>query len=294
MAQKKTESLSIEDKRKLIESADHSRTIRQQCGLIGLPSSTFYYEPCRESEFNLLIMNEIDRIYTAHPDYGKRRMSVTLRKNGFDAGLELARSLMKKMGLEATGPKPNLSKPHPGHKIYPYGLRGLEVSRVNQVWSTDITYIPMRNGFLYLTAVMDWYSRYILSWKLSNSLDGLFCREVLLEAMAVFGKPEWFNTDQGAQYTSFEFIEILVDAGIQISMDGRGRALDNVWIERFWRAVKYEEVYARDYSDGLVAHRSLETYFPYYNNERPHSSLYYEAPADVYNGVKRGKTIVIR
>lgn len=229
-------------------------------------------------------MKEIDKLYTAHPDYGKRRMSIMLKKIGINVGVELARTLMKRMGLEAIGPKPNLSKPHPAHKKYPYGLRGVVIEKPNQVWSTDITYIPMKNGFLYLTAVIDWYSRYILSWKLSNSLDGLFCREVVLEALERFGTPEWFNTDQGSQYTCLEFIKILEDAMIQISMDGRGRALDNVWIERFWRTVKYEEIYPRDYVDGLEAHQKLGVYFPYYNEERPHSSLSYETPAQVYRG----------
>jgi putative transposase len=223
-------------------------------------------------------------------------MSIKLREQGLDVGVELARTLMKRMGLEAIGPKASLSKPHPNHKIYPYGLRGMMIVKANQAWSTDITYLPMRNGFLYLTAVIDWYSRYILAWKLSNSLDGLFCREVLQDALNKFGKPEWFNTDQGAQYTCFEFIHILEGAGIQISMDGRGRALDNVWIERFWRTIKYEEIYPRAYADGLSALRSLEAYFPYYNSERPHSALGNATPEQIYQGLvnDRQKPVVIR
>ncbi len=230
----------------------------------------------------ILIMNEIDSIFTERPEYGKRRMSFILRERGFDVGVRLTRSLMQQMGLEAVGPKPNLSKPHPNHKIYPYGLKGVKIYAPNQAWSTDITYIPMRNGFLYLTAVMDWYSRYILSWRLSNSLDGLFCREALLEALANFGKPQWFNTDQGAQFTSLEFISILEMHGIQISMDGRGRALDNVWIERFWRTVKYEEIYLKSYIDGLDAMRHLSAYIAYYNERRPHSALAYKPPCSIY------------
>lgn len=198
------------------------------------------------------------------------------------------RKLLKKPYLEKMGlfpayiyPKPNLSKSQPGHKIYPYLLRGVEIRRRNQVWSTDITYLPMRNGFLYLTAVIDWFSRYVLAWKLSNSLDGLFCREVLLEALKR-GTPDIFNTDQGAQYTSIEFTKILAEAGIQISMDGRGRALDNVWVERLWRTVKQEEVYIRDYVDGYDAHRSLTRYFGFYNEERLHSSLGYVSPGEMY------------
>ena len=190
------------------------------------------------------------------------------------------------MGIETIYPKPNLSKACPGHKKYPYLLRGIEIVRTNQVWSTDITYVPMRNGFLYLTAVIDWYSRYILAWKLSNSLDGIFCREVLKEALRR-GRPDMFNTDQGAQYTSIEFTGILIEAGIQISMDGRGRALDNVFIERLWRSVKQEEVYIRDYIDGLEAHRSLEKYFEFYNEERLHSSLGYISPGMIYRGERQ-------
>ncbi len=189
---------------------------------------------------------------------------------------------MLKMGLEAVGPKPNLSKRNPQHKIYPYALKGVEIVRPNQVWSTDITYIPMPHGFLYLTAVIDWYSRYILSWKLSNSLDGLFCREVLIEALEKFGTPDWFNTDQGSQYTCLEFTKILCDKGIQISMDGRGRALDNIWIERFWRTLKYEEVYLKCYSDGQEAYDSLTKFFCYYNEKRPHSAFDYACVGQIY------------
>lgn len=246
-----------------------------------MPRSTYYYEPCREDTFNLAMMNEVDLIYTEHPYYGKRRMSIELKKKGHNVGIDLARTLMKRMGIEAIYPKPNLSKPHPGHKVYPYLLRGVEIVRINQVWSTDITYLPMRNGFLYLTAVIDWYSRYVLAWKLSNSLDGIFCREVLLEALGR-GTPDIFNTDQGAQYTSVEFTKILEAAGILISMDGRGRCLDNVWIERLWRSVKQEEVYIRDYIDGGDAHSGLDRYFNFYNETRPHSSLGYRAPGVIY------------
>lgn len=227
------------------------------------------------------MMREIDQLFMAYPFYGKRRISTVLKSRGHDVGVDLARTLMRRMGLEAIYPKPNLSKPYPGHKIYPYLLRGVEIERINQVWSTDITYVRMRHGFLYLTAVIDWYSRYVLAWALSNSLDGIFCREVLRAALTR-GTPEMFNTDQGAQYTSIEFTGILLSAGIQISMDGRGRALDNVWVERLWRTVKQEEVYIRDYADGLEAHRSLEGYFTFYNEERPHSSLGYISPGAIY------------
>ncbi len=255
--------------------------IEHQCKLLGLSRSTYYYEPCYDDAFNLAMMRAIDQIFMAYPFYGKRRISAVLKSRGHEVGVDLARVLMKRMGLEAIYPKPNLSKLHPGHKIYPYLLREVEIERRNQVWSTDITYLPMRNGFLYLTAVIDWYSRYVLAWRLSNSLDGIFCREVLQDALKK-GTPDIFNTDQGAQYTSIEFTKILIEAGIKISMDGRGRALDNVWVERLWRTIKQEEVYIRDYVDGLDAHRSLEKYFDFYNEERLHSSLGYVSPGVIY------------
>lgn len=264
---------------------DPDFSIEKQCDLLGLARSTYYYIPCSESAFNLAAMREIDKLYTSHPEYGKRRMSIMLKRVGMNVGVDLARTLMIKMGLEAIGPKPKLSQPHPAHKKFPYRLRDIVIVCPNQVWSTDITYIPMRNGFLYLTAVIDWYSRYILSWRLSNSLDGHFCRDVVCEALERFGKPEWFNTDQGAQYTCLEFIKILEDARVEISMDGRGRALDNVWIERFWRTVKYEEIYPKNYEDGRVAYEGLGHYFPYYNTVRPHSALNYMTPEQVYKGV---------
>lgn len=270
----------------MLVEPDPKLTIERQCALLELSRSTYYYQPGREDEFNLAAMKEIDVLFTEHPYYGKRRMSVELRKKGYDVGIDLARTLMRRMGLEAVYPKPKLSQRCPTHKVYPYLLRGMETTRVNQVWSTDITYLRMRNGFLYLTAVIDWYSRYVLAWRLSNSLDGMFCREVVTEALCS-GCPEVFNTDQGSQYTAVEFTRILEAAGIRISMDGRGRALDNVWIERFWRTVKQEEVYIRDYRDGGEAHESLARYFQYYNEQRPHSSLGYRAPGIIYRGASQ-------
>ena len=260
---------------------DPQLTIQRQCQLVDLPRSTYYYEPCGDETFNLAMMKEIDLLYMEHPYYGKRRMSIELKKKGHEVGIDLARTLMKSMGIEAIYPKPNLSKPHPNHKVYPYLLRGVKIKQTNQVWSTDITYLPMKHGFLYLTAVIDWYSRYVLAWRLSNSLDGIFCREVVQDALRK-GKPNIFNTDQGAQYTSIEFTQMLEAAGILISMDGRGRALDNVWIERLWRTVKQEEVYIRDYADGTDAYQSLDRYFIFYNENRPHSSLGYQSPGTIY------------
>lgn len=227
-------------------------------------------------------MKEIDQIYTAYPFYGKRRISITLKQRGLNIGVDRTRTLMQRMGIAAIYPKPNLSRSNPEHKIYPYLLRGMNVSRRDQVWSTDITYIPMVAGFFYLTAIIDWFTRYILAWELSNLLDGKFCRNILEKALTA-GKPEIFNTDQGAQYTSNRFTEILTNHGVKISMDGKGRALDNIYIERFWRSLKYEEVYINDYRDGIDAHKGLESYIDFYNTKRPHSSLNHLTPGELYH-----------
>ena len=230
---------------------------------------------------HLAAMHVTDVLYTEHPHYGKRSMSANLKIMGHNVGVDLARTLMRKMGIEAIYQKPNLSKPNLTHKVYPYLLRGVKIERVNQVWSTDITYIRMRNGFMYLTAVIDWYSRYVLAWRLSNSLDGIFCREVLQEALKI-GYPEIFNTDQGAQYTCLDFVDILLNHGIQVSMDGRGRAIDNVFIERLWKSVKYEDIYLRDYCEPVELHCGIDRYFKFYNTERLHSSLNYRPPVVLY------------
>jgi putative transposase len=273
--------LDIECKRNLIDRGPNGPTIKRQCELLELPRSTLYYQPCVDSPRNIELMRLIDEIYTQYPEYGSRRIRFELNVIGYPIGRDLIRTLMRRMGIEAVYPKPNLSKGHPEHKIYPYLLRGVKIERVNQVWSTDITYIRMLNGFLYLTAVIDWYSRYVLSWKISNSLDGVFCIEVLLDALGK-GMPEIFNTDQGSQYTSPDFVSILTERGIRPSMDGRGRALDNVIVERLWRSVKYENVYLREYRNGLELRDGLEKYFAHYNERRPHMSLDYEFPSEVY------------
>lgn len=283
MAKKKASSFSLDEKRGLILPGDPDFSVEKQCDLMELSRSSYYYTPCPESAFNLVVMKIMDKLYTDHPHYGKRSMSINLKNSGYDVGVDLARTLMRKMGIEAIYQKPNLSKPDQLHKVYPYLLRGVKIERINQVWSTDITYIPMRNGFLYLTAVIDWYSRFVLAWKLSNSLDGLFCREVLLEALRI-AHPEIFNTDQGAQYTCTEFVKILIDLGIIVSMDGKGRAIDNVFIERLWRSVKYEDIYLRDYCDGVELQIGLERYFTFYNTQRCHSALEYKTPVGVYSG----------
>ena len=226
-------------------------------------------------------MRLLDEQYTKTPYYGVRRMTVSLRREGWEVNAKRVRRLLRVMGLEAIYPKPELSQPGPGHKIYPYLLREVKVERVNQVWSSDITYIRMARGWLYLVVVMDWFSRYVLSWRLSGSLEGDFCRDALSEALRG-GRPEIFNTDQGSQFSSDGFTGKLKERGVLISMDGRGRCLDNVFTERLWRSVKYEEVYLKDYQEAADAQRGLKRYFRHYNRERPHQALDYRTPAEVY------------
>jgi putative transposase len=251
--------------------------------LLSLARSSFYYEPATESEENLLLMRLIDEQYTRAPFYGSPRMTAWLRSQGHAVNHKRVERLMRLMGIEALYPKPRLSASCPQHRVYPYLLRGVEIKRVNQVWSTDITYLRLRQGFMYLVAILDWFSRYVLSWRLSNSLDTSFCLEALDEALTI-GRPEIFNSDQGSQFTSREFTGRLEAAGIQISMDGRGRAFDNIFIERLWRTVKYEEVYLNDYQGVADAASGLGRYWKFYNEERLHQSLAYKTPAAVYVG----------
>jgi putative transposase len=261
-------------------------SVSQQCELLGLSRSSYYYEPAPETEENLSLMALIDREYTAHPFQGSRRMTIWLRGEGHAVNRKRVQRLMRLMGLEAVYPKPRLSVRGAGHKVYPYLLRGVTIERVNQVWSTDITYIPMPKGFMYLTAVMDWHSRYVLSWRLSNTLDGEFCLEALEEALSR-GCPEVFNTDQGAQFTSPSYTSRLEAAGAKVSMDGKGRCLDNVFVERLWRTVKYEEVYLWGHETVPALQAGLSRYFGYYNGERRHQSLEYRTPAEVYGKGRR-------
>ena len=255
--------------------------MRRQCELLGLARSSMYYEAVPESEENLRFMRMIDEYYLDHPEYGSRRMAAWLRTLGHAVSRKRAQRLMRLMGLQAIYPKPRLSQPGEG-QIYPYLLRNLEISRADQVWSTDITYVPLKRGFLYLAAVIDWHSRYVLGWRLSNTLDGSFCEELLDATLSGSRRPEIFNTDQGSQFTSHSFTGRLKAAGIKISMDGKGRALDNVFIERLWRSVKHEHLYRWSFEDGEAVHASLEKYFAFYNNERVHQSLGYARPRDVY------------
>lgn len=255
--------------------------IVRQCELLGLCRSSYYYEPAAEKPLNLLLMRLIDEQYTKTPFYGVPRMTHVLRGMGHPIGHKRIEHLMQVMGIQAIYPKKNLSKPDAGHQKFPYLLKGLDINRPDQVWATDITYIPMRSGFMYLVAVMDWYSRYVLSWRLSNSLDTAFCIEALEEAL-VKRRPEIFNSDQGSQFTSDEFVGVLRGHEIRISMDGRGRAMDNIMIERLWRSLKYEEVYLKDYQAARDALNGLTWYFRFYNNERPHQSFGYRTPASLY------------
>ena len=278
---KKAMSLPVATRRTWVEpSLDYS--VRRQCGLAGVPRSGCYYEAAKETEQNRMLMRLIDEQYIKHPEFGVPRMTRWLREDeGHEVNHKRIAGLMQKMGLQAITPGPHTSKPTQGHRIYPYLLRKVKIERVNQVWSTDITYIPMRHGFMYLAAVIDWRSRYVLSWELSNTMENMFCVDALEGALRL-GQPEIFNTDQGAQFTSEAFTGVLLAKEIAISMDGRGRALDNVFIERLWWTVKYENVYPKDYADGHALHRGLGRYFDYYNNERKHSELDNATPGEVF------------
>jgi putative transposase len=249
--------------------------------LLSLARSSYYYCATGESEENLLLMRLLDEKYTQTPFYGVMRMMVWLRKAGHGVNPKRVRRLMRLMGLEAIYPKPRLSLGGPGHKIYPYLLSGVRIERSNQVWSTDITYIRLRHGFVYLVAVMDWYSRYVLSWEISVTMETSFCIAALDWALRR-GRPEIFNSDQGAQFTSHDFTKRLLDESIRISMDGRGRVFDNIFVERLWRTVKYEDIYLKDYVDVPMLISGLGSYFDFYNRERPHQSLDYRTPASVY------------
>ena len=246
--------------------------------------SSLYYEPKGVSQQNLLLMRLIDEQYTRRPFYGSPRITDWVRRQGHEVNHKRVERLMRVMGLAAILPKRRLSQPGLGDRIYPYLLRGVKVARVNQVWSADITYVRLARGFVYLVAIMDWFSRYVLAWEVSTTLDTSFCVSALEWALAGGAQPEIFNSDQGSQFTSVEFTRRLIDRSIQISMDGRGRALDNVFVERLWRTVKYEEIYLNDYPDVETAVWRLNQYFGFYNCERPHQSLGYKTPEEVYRG----------
>jgi putative transposase len=256
-------------------------SVRRQCQLLGLSRSSLYYQPAAETADNLRLMRLIDEQYTARPFYGSRKMAVWLQGRGEGVNRKRVRRLMRLMDLEAIFPKPRLSAAGRDHRVYPYLLRGVSVRRPDQVWSADITYVPLPSGFMYLAATIDWYSRYVVAWRLSNTLDGSFCLDMLEEALGR-GRPEVFNTDQGVQFTAQTWTGRLERAGVAVSMDGRRRWLDNVFVERLWRSVKHEDVYLRGYEGVLALGEGLGRYFGFYNEERPHQSLGYRTPAAVY------------
>lgn len=265
----------------MIEPDNSKISITRQCELLGISRSSYYYTLCPETRENLEIMRKMDEQYLKTPYYGVRKMHTFIRLQGYDVNIKRIRRLLRLMGLEAIYPKPKNYKRTSEHKIYPYLLKGLDIHRQNQVWSSDITYIPMRSGFLFMAAVIDWFSRYILAWKISNSLDTSFCLDALDEALKL-GKPEIFNTDQGAQFTSNLFTEKLSANDIKISMDSKGRALDNIFIERFWRSLKYEYIYLNAPETGQELYQGLNEYIHFYNNERFHQSLNYQVPRAVH------------
>jgi putative transposase len=257
-------------------------SVRRQCELLGLHRSGLYYEPMGESAENLLLMNLLDRQYTQHPEHGVRRMTLHVREQGHEVNAKRVRRLLRQMGLEAFYPKPRLSIPDPVAGRYPYLLKGLAVTRPDQVWCADITYIGLEDGFAYLVAIMDWFSRYVIAWELSNSLESAFCVSALERALATRRRPEIHNTDQGSQFTSAEWIGLLESQGIRVSLDGRGRAFDNIFIERLWRTVKWEYVFLREQETMGALRKGLGGYFEYYNHERWHSALENQPPAAVY------------
>jgi putative transposase len=263
---------------------EHPLPITKQCKILELSRSSIYYEPAPVSDRDRELIRLIDEIHLEEPYLGSRGIRGALRIRGYNAGRIHVRTLMRKMGIEAIYKKPRLSKPHPEHKIYPYLLRGLDITEANTVWCSDITYIPMAKGFCYLVAVMDWASRKVLSWRLSNTLDPSFCIEALEEALMKYGKPDIFNTDQGSQFTSLEFTDILKNNNIRISMDGQGRWRDNIFIERLWKTVKYQEVYLKAYESISHAKKELKKFFDRYNTWRPHQGLAERTPDEVYYG----------
>jgi putative transposase len=277
--------LSVTEKRDNVEEEHPTLSVHRQCELLDLCRSSFYRNSKmagQESPENLELMRIIDKEYTGHPFYGSRQMRNVLRRQGYKINRKRVQRLMRRMGLQSVAPKPGTSKPHPDHKVYPYLLRNLIIDHPDQVRCTDITYIRMAGGFVYLTAVMDWHSRFVLSWEVSVTMDTEFCVSALERSLRLYGTPEIFNTDQGSQYTSKEFTGVLHNNGVKISMDGKGRAMDNIMIERLWRTVKYEDIYLKEYKNVSELKTALRKYFHFYNYERPHKSLGYKSPGDIY------------
>lgn len=274
--------MSVSERLEFVNSDDVELSIVQQCILLSVHRSSFYYVPCSESEENLAIMNFLDKQYYKTPFYGQKKLTEELRKQGYDVNVKRVRRLMKSVRWQTIYRAPRTTFSDKTSYKYPYLLKNLLITRRNQVWATDITYIPMKTGFMYLTAVIDLYSRKVLNWSLSNTMSAEWCTKVVQEAIEMFGKPEIFNSDQGVQYTSEVFTSMLKNNDIQISMDGKGRAIDNIFVERLWRTVKYEHIYLHVYEDGLSLYKGLNDYFDFYNNERIHQSLLYKTPNEVF------------
>jgi putative transposase len=269
--------------RRQFVAPDESLSMRRQCEILGINRSSLYYESVGADSEDLALMRRIDELHLKFPFYGSRRVARELRSQGLVANRKRIQRLMRLMEIEASVPKPNTSRPAPEHAVYPYLLRGLSIDRPNHVWATDITYIPLAHGFAYLVAIMDWCSRRVLSWRLSNTLDSSFCVEALNEALLRFGQPEIFNTDQGAQFTAEAFTSVLLGRGIKISMDGKGRCIDNVFVERLWRSLKYEEVYLNAYDNLIEARAGIRSYLEFYNSRRQHKALGHQTPARFYD-----------
>lgn len=274
--------MSRRQRQAMVDRLGSKLSLVRQCSLLDISRGSVYYRPTPARAEDLELMALMDRQYMKTPFYGSRRMRVWLSGQGHPVGRDRTRRLMRLAGLEAVYRRPNTSRPTREHRVYPYLLKGMTIERVNHVWTADITYIPMARGFLYLVAVMDWYSRYVLAWRLSNTLEVGFCVEALEEALSN-GKPEIFNTDQGSQFTSAAFTGPLLERGIQVSMDGKGRYLDNIFVERLWRSIKYEEVYLKAYKDGTEARQGIGAYLDFYNHERPHQALGYWTPQEVFH-----------
>ena len=274
--------MSREERKAMVRRNHPDLSLSRQCRLLSIGRSSFYYLAKGESPETLALMRRIDELFLEYPFYGSRQMARQLRREGIDVGRHRVRRLMRLMGLQTIYQAPRTSAPHPGHRVYPYLLKGLVIERPDQVWCADITYIPVQRGFLYLVAIMDWATRSVLAWRLSNTLDTRFCAEALNEALARYRRPEIFNTDQGSQFTSLEFTSRLKDANVAISMDGRGRWMDNIFIERLWRSLKYEAVYLHELTNGFTAERVIGEWIDFYNTERPHSALAGRTPAEAY------------
>jgi putative transposase len=274
--------MSTADRRGMLDRADAKLSIRAQCTMLGLSRSGVYRQRAANDDDDVALMRRIDELFLQHPFLGSRRMALMLSTPEAPVNRKRVQRLMRRMGIAALGPKPNTSKPAPGHKIFPYLLRGMTIDRANQVWAADITYLPIGRGFLYLVAIIDWASRAVLAWRLSNTMDTSFCVAALEEALARFGKPEIFNTDQGSQFTSTAFTGQLAAAGIRVSMDGRGRWMDNVFIERLWRSLKYEDIYLKGYADGREAKAGIACWISFYNGRRPHQALGNRTPMAVW------------